>query len=106
MIRIKDRTISVNPDLTIEEPVGFLVVPQAEWANHPWLCTLNSGSDTEGDSAYFWSDLNDAEFASFSSIVFQVSEDGQSWRPAISAAGSFFPSRDWARAQIGLFENH
>lgn len=88
----------MTPDTTLVE------VPATQWAEHPLLGALESGSDLDGDGAWFvtWKD-SPLPLAAVAAIRVEERVDGGPWTPAARADGSSFPSRDWAIATVGWY---
>lgn len=79
-------------------------VPSSDWAVHPILGAFESGSDLDGDGAWFvtW-DNSPLPLAAIAAIRVEERVQDESWAPAARADGSSFPSRDWAIATVGWY---
>lgn len=83
---------------------SLLEIPSSEWADHPLLGGLESGSDLDGDGAWFvtWEN-SPIPMAAMAAIRVEERADQDPWTPAARADGSSFPSRDWAIAAVGWY---
>jgi hypothetical protein len=90
-------------DLSADSPIGFEVLPEAEWYSHAWLSELYGASDSESDSAWFWTSLTEIQVDALKRIIVQHCMIDGAWENAATCEGSFFPSRDWVQASWGWF---
>jgi hypothetical protein len=85
------------------DEAGYVVIPGDEWATHPWLSLLESGSDLDGDAAFFVTGTSATDTAALRLVVIQYRIPGREWQDATPADGAVFPSRSWAKATAGWY---
>lgn len=85
---------------------GEIVVEQGSmWQQHPWLARFESGSDMDGDYAWFttWESAP-APIATLDALTVEHTCGQDLWQPAARADRSSFPSRAWASAAVGWYD--
>lgn len=85
------------------EEAGYVAIPQEEWATHPLLRRLKSGSDMDSDAAFFFTGTSETDTAALQLVVVQFRIPGREWEDAVSAVGAVFPGRKWATATAGWY---
>jgi len=84
----------------------FHNIYQSVWKNYELLCDLVSGSDFDGDSAYYyWRENYQASKVILNQISFEWSTDGISWKEcsALNETDTvIFPGNNYAKAKAGF----
>jgi hypothetical protein len=82
---------------------GYTVVERKNWGKYPLLSLIKSGSDMDGDGAFFIPEDEVAANPDTKLIQMEaLTRDGE-WITITGGPGGTFPSRGWARAGISWY---
>lgn len=85
-----------------DNEVGFEVILQVDWKNHPLLARLDHGSSPDGDWHFCLFGLSASEASEAKRLRLQYREQS-GWKDSIAGSGEFFPSRGWQASSADWF---